>query len=293
MPWLSWQELISFSITRTALNTEQTVLYGPGIIIENNTLSVVSGECFVQLDNIAHVRKGLVATKTNYPLLYIALMSLIALLSLASQLGGAFNRLGSFGFIGYVVFVIAISVAIYIVYSMTTKVSYYGLLVGVNSGTSYSFVSSNDHVVAELYECLKQAINQGSFSGSKTFNLGEGNTYTTSPDANSQRNPTEYGERPTQLPARIDFDPKQLIDELIRTVEEIQYSRELDERQRHFLIGIMMEAKNGIERNSPKDIEQSRIRFRDFAYKTKTSWPRLMASLAARTNLVKFFSTGG
>ena len=99
--------------------------------------------------------------------------------------------------------------------------------------------------------------------------------------------------RPTPPPASAsstDYDPRLFVDEVRRSLDEIQYSTELSDQQRRLLIDIMMQALEGLDQGYQKDVDESRKRFREFVYKTKDTWPKLMAYLAAKPNLVKFFN---
>jgi len=303
---MSWQKLISYGKTRALTGTRETMFHGPALIIEKNTLSIASGDCFIPLDNIGYVRKGLVAVTTKPPLIYMAVISVFMLAVLIARASGALTRFGSVvNLIGILLPLVALGGLVYITIAMTEKTNHYGLLVGVSSNVAFSFISTDDQVTTEAYNFLKKAIGEMSFNGSQTFDFGgmRGGAYSAnsshadaSDDSFISRRPNNRDEykRASNPPAttRVDFDPKQFIDELIRSIDEIQYSQELTEQQRHQLIHIMMEAKNGVERSSHREVEQSRVRFREFAYKTKQSWPQLMSSFSARPNMVKFFSAG-
>jgi len=269
------QGLLSGSM-KIVSDTDKTIITGAEIKIGPSTLSVTNGDCFVQLDNIAYVRKGQVAVTTVYPMMVLGIMSAVAVLLLIVL-----------GFIDAMLALIVLVVALIsipiVAVMQSSQIEHRGLMIGLGANIVYAFICQNDAIVVDAYNFLNQTINGTSPNEQRVFDFGEGKY------ANSN---FENMYRRHALPGVSDFDSKQFMDELIRSLEEIHYSRELGDQQKHLLISIMMDAKSGIERNSQSDIEQSRARFRNFAYKTKSTWPELMASLSTRPHIVKFFSTG-
>jgi len=271
--------LTGFSTGGSSAAGEQTSFHNAEIKIERHVLRVLNGDCFIQIENIAHVRKGVVSVTTRRPVLII--LGTVLLAVVIFMLG---NMVFSIN-VAAVGAVVAIAIGSIATIKMTVSTNHHGLLVGLNSSVTYSFISNKDQVVDEAFKFLKQVINQEAYSGAMVFSFGH------------KRDVREFGDsQPRQQPAlpsasRSDFDSKKFVDELLRTIDEIHYSDELGDQQKHLLIGIMMEAKSGIENNNHREMDQSRVRFRDFAYKTKATWPRLMESLSSRHNLVKFFST--
>ena len=283
MDTIPLQNLLFFSKTHTATSTEQTTFHGASIKISRNTLHISGGECFIQISNIAYVKKGLVATTTRWPIFVIIIAVILAIV--LSVMMPVLTILG----------LAIIGIGVFFCIKLSTPTNHYGLLIGLNSNTAYTFISNNDQVVADAYNFIRKVINGESRAEAQTFNFGTGRGHTPYPTPEEHTRPTEDYHtpgKPAQHPPSIpEYDPKKFIDELLRALDEIQYSNELGDQQKSLLISIMMEAKHGVERKSYRDIDNSRIRFREFAYKTKSSWPKLMASLSARPNLVKFFSS--
>ncbi|MCL2361929.1 MAG: hypothetical protein FWC73_08975 [Defluviitaleaceae bacterium] len=269
-------------------------LHDVGIKIEGNTISVSTGDCFMQIDNINHVRTGLIAKTTKSPnaliggIWVIAIaISVIAFLTESSITWPLTIGCG----------VAALILTLVLVWLLTKTTNHYGLLVGLSCSLVYAFISTNEKVISEAYDCLKEVINTESFTGSRIFNFGAVTAPTPVP-VSAPVSPPQTHPSPTTAPVihpptppapATDYDPRLLLDELSRSLEEIRYSNELSDQYRHQLFNIVMDAKEAVEYNSPADIERSRIQFREFAVNTRDTWPRLFESLWARPNLVTFF----
>jgi len=257
--------------TKKVLGIEATSFHGVGIKIEGNTLSVSTGDCFMQISNITHVRTGLIAITTKYPSFIVAIIFIIALTI------GAIDR-GVIAAIAGVLGIVAIAIVLYL---LTKRTNHYGLQVGLNCNLVYSFMSVNDAVVNEAYSFLREAIDAESFTGSRTFNFGA------LPSVISDATPTsvdDYQDKHTTVPS----PQTQLMDELSLSLEDVRYSNELSDNYRHQLYNILMDAKEGLEYDSPPDIESSRAKFRDFA-RTRDSWSNLFNTIWTRPKLVEFF----
>jgi len=311
------QGLLTSSEIATS-KSEKISFMAPILVIGSRTLTVANGDLFMQLTNVSHVKKGLVDTVTTIPIVETFIAIIASVLVIAALVNAGLNWVA----LGASVFAIVATVAVFLLRIRQTN--HYGLLVALNSKVVCTFISTNNQVVADAYDFLRSVIGTGAQVEPVTFNFGSGgaagggyayragpsdgdysnsnlnSNYANDGYAHANAHATGYAQRSsaydeyepaTAPPSKPDFDPRQFVDELLRTIDEIHYSKELGDQQKSLLIDIMMEAKTGVEYNYQQEMDQSRVRFRDFAYKTKDTWPSLMSSLSARPNLVTFFSS--
>jgi hypothetical protein len=129
------------------------------VFCDNNT--------FIQISNISQVNKGVIP-KSKLPLMPLAFsggLGFILLLFGLTQRDATISAI--FG-------IIILGVVAFVIYKNYKEINYYGLIIEITSGGSFSFISDDEKFISKVFNVLGNIIEDGIKGDNVLVNFGSG-----------------------------------------------------------------------------------------------------------------------